>query len=103
MKQVIVRYRVKPDQVQRNETLVQALYEELARANPDGLHYATFKLEDGVSFVHVANHDEPNPLLGIEAFRAFTAGIADRCDEPPVVSEATVVGAYRFDPLSPNS
>ncbi len=54
MRQVIVRYRLKPDQVERNEALVRAVYDELARAQPDGFHYATFKLEDGVSFVHVA-------------------------------------------------
>jgi hypothetical protein len=100
MRQVIVRYRLKPDQVERNEALVRAVYDELAQAQPDGLHYATFKLEDGVSFVHVASHDGPNPLPGVEAFRVFTAGIAERCEEPPVSSEMTAVGSYRFDPAN---
>ena len=39
----------------------------------------------------------PNPLPGIEAFRAFKEGIAERCEEPPVSSEMTAVGSYRFD------
>ena len=34
MRRVIVRYRVKPDQVERNAELVRAVYEELHRADP---------------------------------------------------------------------
>ena len=36
MRRVMVRYRVKPDQAERNEALVRAVYEELHRANPPG-------------------------------------------------------------------
>jgi hypothetical protein len=36
MMRVIVRDRVKPDQVGRNEELVRAVYEELHRADPSG-------------------------------------------------------------------
>src|SRR5947199_356140 len=48
MKQVIVRYKVKPDRVAENEELVRAVYEELRRTEPPGLRYATFKLDDGI-------------------------------------------------------
>ena len=44
MRQVMVRYKVKPERVAENEALVRAVYAELARVNPDGLHYATFRL-----------------------------------------------------------
>ena len=54
MRRVMVRYRVKPDQVAENEQLVRDVYEELSRTQPDGFRYGTFKLEDGVSFVHLA-------------------------------------------------
>jgi hypothetical protein len=40
MTRVIVRSRVKPDQVERNEELVRAAYEELHRADPSGFRYA---------------------------------------------------------------
>jgi quinol monooxygenase YgiN len=96
MKRVMVRYRVKPDQVEANEALVRDVYEELARARPGGLRYATFKLDDGVSFVHVAEHADPNPLPTVEAFQRFTAGIRDRCDEPPVTVEIEQIGSYGF-------
>ena len=63
MRQVIVNYKVKPERVAENEALVRAVYDELARVKPDGLHYATFRLEDGVSFVHVAmTESERSPL-----------------------------------------
>ena len=98
MRRVMVRYRVKPEQVAANEELVRAVYAELDRARPDGFRYATFKLDDGVSFVHLATHaGEHNPLAEIEAFGRFQAAIRDRCDEPPVVTELEEVGSFRFD------
>jgi len=96
MRRVIVRYTVKPDQVESNEGLVRAVYEELGRTAPAGLRYATFKLEDGVSFVHVASveaADGRNPLGQVEAFARFQQGIADRCDNPPVATEMSDVGS----------
>ena len=80
----MVRYRVKPEHVERNEELVRAVYAELHRRAPAGLRYATFRLDDGVTFVHIAEIDgEENPLAQIEAFADFTAHIEERCDEPP--------------------
>jgi hypothetical protein len=104
MKQVIVRYKVRPDRAAENEELVRAVYAELHDSRPAGLRYATFKLEDGVSFVHVAAHSEnaPNPLSELPAFRRFQEKIADRCEEAPVVSTLTEIGCYRFTGDSSN-
>jgi hypothetical protein len=96
MRQVMVRYKVKPDRAVANEALVRAVYDELERTNPAGLRYATFKLDDGVSFVHMASHDEPNPLSGLPAFVEFQRGIRERCDEPPVAVELSEVGSFRY-------
>ena len=96
MRQVMVRYRVKPDRVEENEQLVRDVYEELAGNVPEGLRYATFRLDDGVSFVHIASVEgEHNPLAEVEAFARFQADVRDRCDEPPVVTQLHEVGAYR--------
>jgi hypothetical protein len=93
----MVRYRVKRDRVEENEELVRAVYEELGRTRPEGLRYATFKLEDGVSFVHLAEtEDGDNPLSQLTAFREFQTEIADRCDEPPVVTKLDRVGSFRL-------
>jgi hypothetical protein len=96
MKHVIVRYKVKPHQVERNEELVRAVYEELAQIKPSGFRYATYKLDDGVSFVHVATVEQgPAPLPQLEAFKRFQEGVDERCDEKPRVSEVSEVGSYR--------
>lgn len=97
MKHLMVRYRLKPERVSENEGLVRAVYEELDRAQPVGFDYATFKLNDGVSFVHLASHqDADNPLQRIEAFQRFQEHIRERCDEPPAVAELEQIGSYRF-------
>jgi hypothetical protein len=99
MKQVMVRYKVKPDRAAENEQLVRAVYDELHRTEPAGLRYATFQLDDGVSFVHLASSetdDGRSPLSDVKAFQKFQEGIADRCDEAPVVSELREIGSYRL-------
>jgi hypothetical protein len=96
MRRVMVRYTIKAERVAENEQLVRAVYEELDRAQPDGLHYATFKLNDGVTFIHLATHENENPLQQVEAFQRFQQGIRDRCDEPPAVAQLEEIGSYRF-------
>jgi hypothetical protein len=99
MKTVMVRYTVKPERVAENEALVRGVYEELHRVAPEGLRYATFRLADGVGFVHVSStetEDGRNPLTEIEAFARFQEAIGERCDEAPVVTELTEIGSYRL-------
>lgn len=95
MRQVMVRYTVKPEAAAENEALVRRVYEELHQAKPAGIRYATFVLEDGVSFVHVASSDdERSPLLDVAAFQAFTEKINERTVEPPVNARLREVGSY---------
>jgi hypothetical protein len=94
----MVRYKVKPDRVEENEALVRAVYDELARVTPEGLRYATFRLEDGVSFVHLAiqTEDGQTPLAKLDAFQRFQENVRDRCDEPPAVTDLHTIGSYRL-------
>lgn len=50
----VVRYRITEDGAQRNQELVEKVFQELAETRPERLRHATFRLDDGVSFVHVA-------------------------------------------------
>ncbi len=99
MRRVMVRYKVKPDRTAENEELVRAVYEELQRTQPAGLRYATFQLDDGVSFVHLASietDDGRNPMSDVEAFKRFQEGIRDRCDDPPSATELREIGSFRL-------
>ena len=96
MTRVMVRYKVKPERAEENAALVRAVYDELHSSAPTDLTYATFVLEDGVSFVHLATHDgDDNPLTQVAAFRRFQEHVRDRCVEPPVVARMREVGSYR--------
>jgi hypothetical protein len=93
----VVRYMTKPERAEENQALVEAVFAELAETEPSGLRYETYRLADGVSFVHVASidtEDGSNPLGATAAFAAFLQGIGDRCAEPPLASEATKIGSY---------
>jgi hypothetical protein len=71
MKGILVRYKVKPDRAEENAIYVGKVFEELKKTAPEGLRYATFKLDDGVSFVHIASietDDGQNPLPESPAF-----------------------------------
>jgi hypothetical protein len=100
MKRVIVRYKVKRDRIEEHEDLIRKVFAELAAVRPGGLTYHAHKLEDGVSFVHVAAISTPdgsNPLGALASFKAFSENIGDRCEEKPVASPATAIGAYRAE------
>jgi hypothetical protein len=95
----MVRYKVKPELAQENERLVRAVYAELEHSAPAGLRYATFKLEDGVSFVHLASietDDGHNPLRDMDAFTRFQANAGERQDEPAVTTDLREIGSYRL-------
>ena len=96
MGSTMVRYKVRPDRADENVALVEAVYAQLAAERPDGIHYATFRLPDGVSFMHVViDSDQPGRILGeLAAFKAFVGNIEERCEEPPVTTELTLVGSY---------
>lgn len=95
MATTVVRYKVKEGRGDENQALVEAVFTELAATNPDGLRYGTIRLDDGVTFVHIARTEgEDNPLGESAAFKAFVADLPDRCAEPPAPMEGAVIGNF---------
>jgi hypothetical protein len=97
MTTTVVRYQAKPERADENQRLIEDVFADLDEHKPHGFTYKVFRLDDGVSFIHVViEHDvaEPDSLQDVPAFRRFLAEIADRCEIAPVASSATVVGGY---------
>jgi hypothetical protein len=92
---VIIRYRTRPEAADENSRLVEAVSASLAELKPNGVAYATYRLADGASFVHVAHFDgAENPLATLSALAEFQRDLARRCAEQPTPTEATIVGSY---------
>lgn len=100
MRTIVVRYETKPDRGDENQQLAEKVFADLAERQPDNFRYASFRLEDGVSFVHVLieTDDGSNPmsLAEIPAFVEFQEGMADRCAVQPVAQGAALIGSHRF-------
>ena len=99
MPNVVVRYRTKPDRADENQRLVEKVFAELAERRPAGFRYTSLRLDDGVSFVHVAEVDGDravNPLTETPAFGEFLRALGERVEDGPHPSGATLVGEYGF-------
>jgi len=97
MRRMMVRYTVKPGRGPENTGDIERVFADLQREAPEGLHYAAFRLDDGVSFVHVVSlesEDVRGALRALPEFQAFLAGVADRCEAPPVTTTLHEVGSY---------
>lgn len=98
MNTVMVRYKVKAEQAADNVQLVEAVFAELKDKRPNGVRYATFVAEGGVTFFHIASFDDgvENPLPQMDAFKAFQKGLGERCEEKPAPTSLKEVAAYNF-------
>ena len=94
-KNVIVRYRTRPEVAGENSRLVSAVFASLSEIQPDGFAYTTYRLADGATFVHVAHFEgDENPLAALPAFAEFQRELGDRCVDGPAPAEATIIGSY---------
>lgn len=94
---MMFRCKVKPGEVARNLELLRAAFAEFAQVKPGGLRYATYQLEDGVTFVgFVDMAGDPAALRDLPAFQAYRSTLEARCVEPPVMTMLHEVGSYGF-------
>lgn len=75
------------------------MFAQLRSAAPEGIAYAL--LRDGNEFIHVflnLHADESAPVTDLPAFKAFQAGITERCEVPPAATRlaAQLVDCYGF-------
>lgn len=98
MKAHVIRYQTRgPEEAETNQRLIEGVFAELAEHKHQGLRYATFRLADGLSFMHIVVAEEgDDSLTGLASFKEFQREIGDRIAGPPQFVETTVVGAYRI-------
>jgi hypothetical protein len=97
-KAFVVRYEMRPDTADENQKLIENVFAELADKQPEGIRYASFRLDDRVTFVHVGvSTGEGNPLGETAAFQQFQRAFGERAATRPIASGAEVLGAYGFD------
>jgi hypothetical protein len=99
VKTLMIRYKTKKDQAAANEALVHAVYDELRKTRPSGLKYGTFRLDDGVTFIHVANMKTPaagDALTAMASFKAFQKDLKARCVEGPEPVTLAPVDSYEL-------
>jgi len=92
----IIRYRTHPERTAENQRLIEAVFAEL-RENPlPGVHYRATCTADGV-FTHYVSFDagiEGAQLPKLATFRKFQEAIRERCVEPPVRTDETLIGSF---------
>lgn len=91
MSTAVIRYQTKPEAADENQRLIENVFAELAATAPPGLRYSTFRLADGVTFVHVIDGEG---LPELTAFQEFQRAIGDRVAVGPTREEATLIGSY---------
>jgi hypothetical protein len=98
---VVIRYTVRGDRLEEHLRLVGEAYDELADAQPPGLTYATYQLEDGVSFLELLiGENGPAPLAASPAFQRFRSSLDARCESAPVLAELREVRSLGLRQLS---
>ena len=97
-KAFVIRYEMRPETADENQKLVENVFAELSANSPEGVRYASFRLDDGVTFVHVGMVDEGvNALAETAAFQEFQKTFGERAAGKPDVNGGTLLGAYGFD------
>jgi hypothetical protein len=91
----VVRYEMRPDTADENQKLVEGVFRELTENAPGGISYASFRLADGVTFVHVGVvEDEGKQLADFPAFQEFQKAFGERAAGKPEASGAILLGSY---------
>jgi hypothetical protein len=86
MKVIRVQYTVQPDYAEQNKQNIEAVMQEVRQlANPD-FKYATYVLEDGKTFMHLAyraTSDVEHLPTSLESFKQYQTQLQNHLEVPP--------------------
>jgi quinol monooxygenase YgiN len=94
--QVMISYKVRPDQLERNAELLSDVVAELADAQPSGLRYVAFRTDEEGRFVSFVDFEGQGRAAHhqLASFQRFRSTLDERCEEPPVVTVLHEVASY---------
>jgi hypothetical protein len=98
MSVMMVRQNVKDGTIGEAEAAVRDLFAILDRARPDGLRYASTRVEDSSTFVILVELADgiEDPRAAISEYAQFQEQLTNWVDGPPVIERLDVVGSYNL-------
>ena len=96
MKVLMVRAKIKEENVADARTAIEKVIQALEQAQPACVRYASCLLSDGVTFVALVRleDDGSHPLRGFPAYQEMVENLKQWYDGPPAVEQMTVTGSY---------
>jgi hypothetical protein len=96
MNVLIVRAKIKEENVADARAAIENVIQALEEAQPVGVRYASCLLGDGVTFVALLKlaDDGSHPLRGFAAYQEMVEDLKQWYAEPPAVEQMTVTGSY---------
>jgi quinol monooxygenase YgiN len=82
----LARYRVKPDKQDEVVSVVEEFVKTVKENEPNTLRYTAYRLEDGVSFVHIMyfkDEEAEQHHQGTDYLKKFTELLYPNCEEEP--------------------
>jgi len=97
MNVVMIRAKIKEENVADTQAATDKVIQALERAQPD-VHYGVTRLSDGVTvvaFVEIEPGQE-HPLLPFPEYAEMLENLKEWYAEPPTVEQMTVIGSYQL-------
>ena len=96
MNVLMVRAKIKEENVADAKAAVEKVIKALEQAQPADVHYASCLLSDGVTFVALLKleDDGSHPLRDLPAYAEMVESLKQWYDGPPVADRMTVTGSF---------
>jgi hypothetical protein len=98
MNVLTVRAKLKEEHIADAEAAAKRMFAAIERERPEGIRYASVKLDDGLTFLALLEVEDgvENPLPGLPEAQEFYDSLPGWYAEQPDVGPGTVVGSYRL-------
>ncbi len=96
MNVLMVRAKIKEENVAEATAAVDQLIQALEQGRPAGVQYASGLLSDGVTFIALLKlaDDGSHPLRDLAAYAQMLDRLKQWYDGPPAADQMTITGSY---------